>query len=82
MFFGLFKTWCINPVSTLTLCLLSKNYELSYRLMTRFTCIEIDTPKLIALGSLVQLIESPSFLNLRLELTRNDKPSKYLQKTL
>jgi hypothetical protein len=61
LFFALFKTWSLNPVSTLTLCLLSKNYELAYHLVHRFTEIEMDTPKLIALGSLVQLIESPSF---------------------
>lgn len=53
LFFALFKTWSLNPVSTLTLCLLSKNYELAYRLIPRFTQIEMDTPKLIALGSLV-----------------------------
>jgi vacuole morphology and inheritance protein 14 len=53
LFFALFKTWSYNPVSTLTLCLLTKNYELAYRLMPRFTQIEMDTSKLIALGSLV-----------------------------
>jgi vacuole morphology and inheritance protein 14 len=82
LFFALFKTWSYNPVSTLTLCLLTKNYELAYRLMPRFTQIEMDTSKLIALGSLVQLIESPVFVNLRLELIRTDKHSQFLQKTL
>ena len=42
----------------------------------------MDTPKLIALGSLVQLIESPGFIHLRIELTRQDQHSKYLMKTL
>jgi vacuole morphology and inheritance protein 14 len=53
LFFSLFKTWSYNPISTLTLCLLSRNYQLAYRLIPRFTQIEMDTPKLIALGSLV-----------------------------
>lgn len=53
LFFTLFKTWSYNPVSTLTLCLLSRNYKLSYRLIMRFTRIEMDTAKLIALGGLV-----------------------------
>lgn len=75
LFFALFKTWSYNPVSTLTLCLITKNYELAYRLMPRFTQLEMDTSKLIALGSLVQLIESPVFVNLRLELIRTDKRS-------
>ena len=26
LFFSLFKTWSYNPISTLTLCLLSRNY--------------------------------------------------------
>lgn len=82
LFFKLFKTWSYNPISTLTLCLLSKNYKLAYNLLPRFTLIEMDTNKLIALGSLVQLIESPGFVNLRIELTRQDESSKYLLKTL
>lgn len=53
LFFTLFKTWSYNPISTLTLCLLSKNYKLACRLIPRFTQIEMDTSKLIALGSLV-----------------------------
>lgn len=53
LFFHLFKTWSYNPISTLTLCLLSKNYKLAYNLLPRFTLIEMDTTKLIALGSLV-----------------------------
>ena len=82
LFFTLFKTWSYNPISTLTLCLLSRNYELAYRLIPRFTQIEMDTPKLIALGSLVQLIESPGFINLRIELTRENANTRYLLKTL
>lgn len=53
LFYALFKTWSYNPVSTLTLCLLTKNYELAYRLIPRFTMIELDTAKLIGLGTLV-----------------------------
>ena len=37
LFFTLFKTWSYNPISTLTLCLLSRNYKLAYRLIPRFT---------------------------------------------
>ncbi len=70
LFFILYKTWCSSPISTLTLCLMSRNYELAYNLIPRFTMIEIDTTRLIQLGNLVQLIESPSFVNLRIELMR------------
>jgi vacuole morphology and inheritance protein 14 len=61
LFETLFKTWCISPVATLTLCMLSRNYELAYNLIPRFTMVDIDTARLIQLGNLVQLLESPSF---------------------
>lgn len=61
LFFTLFETWCYSPVSTLTLCFMSRNFELAYNLIPRFTMIELDTSKLIQLGNLVYLLESPSF---------------------
>jgi vacuole morphology and inheritance protein 14 len=53
LFETLFKTWCISPVATLTLCMLSRNYELAYNLIPRFTMVDIDTARLIQLGNLV-----------------------------
>lgn len=37
LFLHLFNAWCINPVSTLTICLLSQKYELAYNLIHKFT---------------------------------------------
>ena len=31
----IFRTWCINPVSVLTLCLIAENFELSYNLLIK-----------------------------------------------
>lgn len=31
----LFPTWCLNPVSALTLCILSKNFELAFNLILK-----------------------------------------------
>ena len=31
----IFRTWCINPVSGLILCLIAENFELSYNLLTK-----------------------------------------------
>ena len=53
LFETLYKTWCVSPVATLTLCLISRNYELAYNLIPRFTMVEIDTSRLIQLGNLV-----------------------------
>jgi len=57
----LFPAWTVSPVSTLTLCLITRNYKLAYNLIFRFAFIESDTNTLCSLGNLVQLIESPSF---------------------
>lgn len=65
LFKNLFDAWCINPVSTLVLCLLSGKYELAYNLIFRLMD-ELDTSHLIQLGTLVQLIESPGFVHLRI----------------
>ena len=46
LFIHLYNSWCINPISTLTLCLLSQKYELAYNLIQRFT-EELDTKKVI-----------------------------------
>ena len=81
LFTHLFNSWCINPISTLTLCLLSQKYELAYNLLNHLSD-ELDSKKLIQLGTLVQLIESPSFVQLRLQLMKQTEENKYLIKTL
>ena len=53
LFYTLYKTWCYSPISTLTLCLMSRNYELAYNLIPRFTLIDIDLTRQIQLGNLV-----------------------------
>ena len=40
-------TWSYNPISTLTLCFLCRNYELAYNLIPRFTMIDLNTTNLI-----------------------------------
>ena len=67
LFLHLFNSWCINPVSTLTICLLSQKYELAYNLIHKFTD-ELEPRQLIQLGTLIQLIESPHFVKLRIQL--------------
>lgn len=46
LFVHLYNAWCINPISTLILCLLSQKYELAYNLIYKFTD-ELDPRKLI-----------------------------------
>jgi hypothetical protein len=43
---------------------------------------ELDSRKLIQLGTLVQLFESPNFVQLRISLMNQTEQNKYLIKTL
>ena len=46
LFLQLYNSWCLNPISTLILCLLSQKYELAYNLLGNLTD-ELDSKKLI-----------------------------------
>ncbi|KAJ5043375.1 hypothetical protein EN45_102920 [Penicillium chrysogenum] len=75
MFFvGLFRSWCHNAVSTFSLCLLAQAYEQAYNLLQIFAELEMTVNMLIQIDKLVQLLESPVFTYLRLQLL---EPEKY-----
>lgn len=68
LFTTLYRSWCHNPVATVALCLLTQNYEHSSNLIQKFANIEITASLLREIDELVQLIESPIFSFLRLQL--------------
>ncbi|KAJ2695169.1 hypothetical protein GGH99_000303 [Coemansia sp. RSA 1285] len=70
LFTQLFGAWCHNPAACLTLCLLSQHYETSAELVCVFGQVPLDLTVsfLVQLDKLVQLIESPVFTFLRLQL--------------
>ncbi|GES94101.1 ARM repeat-containing protein [Rhizophagus clarus] len=74
LFTALYKSWCHNPVSTFSLCLLAQAYEHAANLLQSFADLEITVNLLIQIDKLVQLIESPVFTYLRLQLL---EPEKY-----
>jgi len=74
LFESLFRCWCHNPVSTYSLCLLAQAYQLSFALIRRFSSVEISVGFLMQLDKLVQLMESPIFISLRLQLLEVDQP--------
>ncbi|KAL6928785.1 hypothetical protein ACO0SA_002114 [Hanseniaspora valbyensis] len=77
----LFKSWCIQPSALIFLCLISENYELGYNIILGMTTIEEILPKnLMQLDILVQLMESQSMTQMRMDLLMNDK--QYLIKLL
>ncbi|CAG8509633.1 8456_t:CDS:10 [Diversispora eburnea] len=62
LFTALYKSWCHNPVATFSLCLLAQAADL-----------DITVNLLIQIDKLVQLLESPVFTYLRLQLLEPDK---------
>ncbi|KAI5289185.1 hypothetical protein KEM52_000880, partial [Ascosphaera acerosa] len=69
-FVTLFRSWCHNAVSAFSLCLLAQAAEL-----------DVSVNMLIQIDKLVQLLESPVFTYLRLQLLEPDR-YPYLYKCL
>jgi vacuole morphology and inheritance protein 14 len=68
VFVSLFKSWCHNPVATFSLCLLAQAYDLSACLIHQFAEVDVTVGFLMQIDKLVQLLESPIFIRLRLQL--------------
>jgi len=74
LFVSLYKSWSHNPVATFSLCLLAQAYAHAAYLLQIFSELEITVNFLIQVDKLVQLLESPVFTYLRLQLL---EPEKY-----
>ncbi|XP_046483958.1 protein VAC14 homolog [Neodiprion pinetum] len=68
LFVCLYESWSHNPVATVALCFLTQNYGHVCDLIRSFGNIEVTVEFLTEIDKLVQLIESPIFTYLRLEL--------------
>lgn len=80
-FTTVFRSWCHNPCAALSLCLLSQAYEHAFLLLQTIIDFEITVLLLIQIDKLVQLLESPVFTYLRLQLLEPEK-YPYLYKCL
>ncbi|TFK64053.1 ARM repeat-containing protein [Pluteus cervinus] len=74
LFTTLYRSWCHNAVAVFSLCLLAQAYEHASNLLYIFADLEITVQLLIQIDKLVQLIESPVFTYLRLQLL---EPERY-----
>ncbi|KAK5579174.1 hypothetical protein RB653_008853 [Dictyostelium firmibasis] len=74
LFSVLYTSWAHSPASLFSLCMLCQVYEHSCDLLSKFTEIEINVNFLMEMDRLVQLLESPKFMALRLQLL---EPEKY-----
>ncbi|EIW76321.1 ARM repeat-containing protein [Coniophora puteana RWD-64-598 SS2] len=74
LFTTLYRSWCHNAVAVFSLCLLAQAYEHASNLLSIFADLEITVAMLVQIDKLVQLIESPIFTYLRLQLL---EPERY-----
>lgn len=81
LFVDLYHCWCHNAVSVFCLCLLTQAYEHAYDLLRIFAEYEVSLTMLIQIDKLVQLLESPIFTALRLQLLEPET-NPYLFKCL
>jgi vacuole morphology and inheritance protein 14 len=68
LFRALFISWVHNPISTFALCLLTQTYRLSSELILRIAAVDMTVSHLMQVDKLIQLLESPIFIHLRLQL--------------
>ncbi|KAI8391317.1 vacuolar protein 14 C-terminal Fig4p binding-domain-containing protein [Radiomyces spectabilis] len=73
LFITLYKSWCHNAVATFSLCLLAQAYEHAATMLQVFAELDITVNMLIQIDKLVQLLESPVFTYLRLQLLEPDR---------
>ncbi|PBC32009.1 protein VAC14 homolog isoform X1 [Apis cerana] len=73
LFKCLYISWCHNPVATVALCFLSQHYEHACNIIRSFENIEVTVEFLTEIDKLVQLIESPIFTYLRLQLLEREE---------
>lgn len=70
----LYHTWVVNPVATLALCLHVQAYELGAALVGCFADVTVTVGVLMQCDKLVQLLESPLFITLRMHLAQPGRP--------
>jgi len=68
LFQTIYPAWSHNPVSLLSLCLLTQAFEHAAELVVQFAQFEMTLPFLVQIDKLVQLFESPIFTHVRLQL--------------
>ena len=68
IFVQLFNCWCHNPAAVFSLCLLAHVYDLSATLIHSYHDANRSVGFLVQIEKLLQLIETPAFLSVRLDL--------------
>ena len=70
LFETLHRAWAYSPASLFALCLLSQSYTHAAAIAERFAELDVTLPFLLELDQIVQLFESPAFVQQRTQLLR------------
>jgi len=70
LFDALYHCWCCNTMATITLCLLSREYYLAFAIISRVGGRDPSVGFLSQGEKLLELLEAPVFLQVRLDLLR------------
>ena len=70
LFETLHRAWAHSPSSLFSLCLLSRSYPHAAAIVESFAEIDVTLPFLLELDQIVQLFESPAFVQQRMQLLR------------
>ncbi|KAI9003892.1 vacuolar protein 14 C-terminal Fig4p binding-domain-containing protein [Hyaloraphidium curvatum] len=73
LFSSLYRSWCHNAVSAFSLCLLAQAYDHAANVLQIIADLEVTVSLLIQVDKLVQLLESPVFTYLRLQLLEPER---------
>ena len=73
LFLALYSCWCHNSVAAVSLCLLAQTYNHSADIIRNMNEEDITPSMLAQLDRLVQLLETPIFVSLRLQLLQPDQ---------
>ena len=68
LFTALYPSWCHSAVAAISLCLLAQAYAPASRVVCLFGDLDITVDLLVQVDQLVQLLETPVFTHLRLQL--------------
>lgn len=74
MFSTLFEVWSCDPISSISLCLLSERYELASKLIQLMSLANMNVTMLVKLSQITKLLDMPHYSSLRMQLL---KPNKY-----
>lgn len=68
LFEELFKVWSIEPISAISLCLMSQKFKLANNIIQMLSVCQIDMDMLVHLSKIVRLIDMPHYAYMRMQL--------------